>query len=84
LPLARRRCRRPAGGPLEWLFQYEEAHPLLAWIFSCLRPSNVLSPSHLSQYEQLVEEGRLLEGSHSFVMPWKYRLKFPCCQDFFF
>lgn len=47
---------------LEWPFQYEEARPLLAWICSCLRPSNVLSPSHLSQYEQLVEEGRLLEG----------------------
>ncbi|CAD6337401.1 unnamed protein product [Miscanthus lutarioriparius] len=47
---------------LEWPFQYEEARPLLAWICSCLRPSNVLSPSHLAQYEQLVEEGRLLEG----------------------
>ncbi|OEL25747.1 AUGMIN subunit 3 [Dichanthelium oligosanthes] len=46
---------------LEWPFQYEEARPLLAWICSCLRPSNVLSPSHLAQYEQLVEEGRLLE-----------------------
>ncbi|KAG2604694.1 AUGMIN subunit 3-like [Panicum virgatum] len=47
---------------LEWPFQYEEARPLLAWICSCLRPSNVLSLSHLAQYEQLVEEGRLLEG----------------------
>ncbi|WVZ82231.1 hypothetical protein U9M48_029517 [Paspalum notatum var. saurae] len=47
---------------LEWPFQYEEARPLLAWICSCLRPSNVLSPSHLAQYEQLLEEGRLLEG----------------------
>ncbi|XP_037407312.1 uncharacterized protein LOC119269558 [Triticum dicoccoides] len=27
---------------------------------------------------------QLVQGSHSFVMPWKYRLKFPCCQDFFF
>jgi HAUS augmin-like complex subunit 3 len=34
---------------LEWPFQYEEARPLLAWICSCLRPSNVLSPSHLAQ-----------------------------------
>ncbi|KAJ1258347.1 hypothetical protein BS78_10G068300 [Paspalum vaginatum] len=47
---------------LEWPFQYEEARPLLTWICSCLRPSNVLSPSHLAQYEQLLEEGRLLEG----------------------
>ncbi|OAY82528.1 AUGMIN subunit 3 [Ananas comosus] len=46
----------------EWPFQYEEAHPLLDWICSSLRPSNVLSPAELSQYEQFVQEGKLLEG----------------------
>ncbi|URE04909.1 HAUS augmin-like complex subunit 3 [Musa troglodytarum] len=46
----------------EWPFQYEEARPLLDWICSSLRPSNVLSPSELSQYEQFLHEGRLLEG----------------------
>lgn len=34
----------------EWPFQYEEARPLLDWICSSLRPSNVLSVSELSQY----------------------------------
>ena len=34
----------------EWPFQYKEARPLLDWICSSLRPSNVLSVSELSQY----------------------------------
>ncbi|XP_020671745.1 AUGMIN subunit 3-like isoform X1 [Dendrobium catenatum] len=46
----------------EWPFQYEEVAPVLDWICSSLRPSNVLSPSELSQYEQLLNEGKLLEG----------------------
>uniref|UniRef100_A0A1D1XJ87 HAUS augmin-like complex subunit 3 n=1 Tax=Anthurium amnicola TaxID=1678845 RepID=A0A1D1XJ87_9ARAE len=46
----------------EWPFQYEEARPVLDWICSTLRPSNVLSPAELSQYEQLLSEGKLLEG----------------------
>ncbi|KAJ4812957.1 HAUS augmin-like complex subunit 3 [Rhynchospora pubera] len=46
----------------EWPFQYEEARPLLDWICSSLRPSNVLSVSELSQYERFVQEGKLLEG----------------------
>ncbi|XP_073005699.1 AUGMIN subunit 3 [Typha latifolia] len=46
----------------EWPFQYEEVRPLLEWICSSLRPSNVLSPSELSQYEQFVQEEKLLEG----------------------
>lgn len=33
----------------EWPFQYEDARPILYWICSSLRPSNVLSPSELSQ-----------------------------------
>jgi HAUS augmin-like complex subunit 3 len=37
----------------EWPFQYEEARPLLNWICSSLRPSNVLSLSELSQYASL-------------------------------
>lgn len=46
----------------EWPFQYDEARPLLDWLCSSLRPSNVLSPSELNQYEQLLQEGKLLEG----------------------
>ncbi|KAJ3669867.1 hypothetical protein LUZ60_010191 [Juncus effusus] len=46
----------------EWPFQYEEARPLLDWICSSLRPSNVLSVSELSQYEQFVQQSKLLEG----------------------
>lgn len=34
----------------EWPFQYEEVRPVLDWICSTLRPSNVLSASELSQY----------------------------------
>ncbi|CAK7349438.1 unnamed protein product [Dovyalis caffra] len=33
----------------EWPFQYEDARPILDWICSSLRPSNVLSLSDLSQ-----------------------------------
>ncbi|XP_042405691.1 AUGMIN subunit 3-like [Zingiber officinale] len=46
----------------EWPFQYEEARPVLDWICSSLRPSNVLSLPELSQYEQFLHEGKLLEG----------------------
>ncbi len=46
----------------EWPFQYEDARPILDWICSSLRPSNVLSLSEVSQYEQFVAEGKLLEG----------------------
>ncbi|KAM0943511.1 putative HAUS augmin-like complex subunit 3 [Dioscorea sansibarensis] len=46
----------------EWPFQHDDVRPLLDWICSSLRPSNVLSPSELSQYEQFVHEGKLLEG----------------------
>lgn len=33
----------------EWPFQYEDARPILDWICSSLRPSNVFSLSELSQ-----------------------------------
>ncbi|XP_030454842.1 AUGMIN subunit 3 [Syzygium oleosum] len=46
----------------EWPFQYDDARPVLDWICTNLRPSNVLSLSELSQYEQFVDEGKLLEG----------------------
>lgn len=46
----------------EWPFQYEDARPILDWICSSLRSSNVLSLSEVSQYEQFLEEGKLLEG----------------------
>ncbi|PSR94968.1 AUGMIN subunit like [Actinidia chinensis var. chinensis] len=46
----------------EWPFQYDDARPILDWLCSSLRPSNVLSPSELSQYEQFLQEGKLLEG----------------------
>ncbi|CAB4321458.1 unnamed protein product [Prunus armeniaca] len=46
----------------EWPFQYDDARPILDWICSSLRPSNVLSLPELSQYEQFVQEGKLLEG----------------------
>ncbi|XP_050206624.1 AUGMIN subunit 3 isoform X2 [Mercurialis annua] len=46
----------------EWPFQYDDARPILDWISSSLRPSNVLSVSELSQYEQFLQEGKLLEG----------------------
>ncbi|TXG49367.1 hypothetical protein EZV62_025242 [Acer yangbiense] len=46
----------------EWPFQYDDARSILDWTCSSLRPSNVLSLSDLSQYEQFVQEGKLLEG----------------------
>lgn len=46
----------------EWPFQYDDARPILDWICSSLRPSNVLSLPELSLYEQFRREGRLLEG----------------------
>ncbi|XAR60900.1 hypothetical protein NMG60_11034441 [Bertholletia excelsa] len=46
----------------EWPFQYDDARPILDWLCSSLRPSNVLSPSEVSQYEQFIKEGKLLEG----------------------
>ncbi|KAL8213967.1 hypothetical protein R6Q57_003416 [Mikania cordata] len=46
----------------EWPFQYEDARPILDWLCSSLRPSNVLSASELSQYEQFIQDGKLLEG----------------------
>ncbi|RZB56901.1 AUGMIN subunit 3 isoform C [Glycine soja] len=46
----------------EWPFQYEDTRPLLHWICSNLRPSNVLSLGELNQYEQFKQEGKLLEG----------------------
>lgn len=33
----------------EWPFQYDDARPILDWICSSLRPSNVLSLPELSQ-----------------------------------
>lgn len=46
----------------EWPFQYDDVRPVLEWLCSSLRPSNVLSPSELSQYEQFLQERKLLEG----------------------
>nr|ATG71216.1 AUGMIN subunit3 [Callitropsis funebris] len=46
----------------EWPFQYEEAQPILHWLCSNLRRSNVLSPPEVAQYEELLAEGKLLEG----------------------
>lgn len=46
----------------EWPFQYDDARPILDWICSSLRPSNVLSSSEVSQYELFLQEGKLLEG----------------------
>jgi hypothetical protein len=34
----------------EWPFQYEDTRPILHWICSTLRPSNILSVSELSQF----------------------------------
>lgn len=46
----------------EWPFQKEDARPILDWLCSSLRPSNVLSASEVSQYEQFLREGKLLLG----------------------
>ncbi|KAL6978882.1 AUGMIN subunit 3 [Sarracenia purpurea var. burkii] len=46
----------------EWPFQYDDARPILDWLCSSLRLSNVLSPSEISQCEQFLQEGKLLEG----------------------
>ncbi|KAJ4961713.1 hypothetical protein NE237_021623 [Protea cynaroides] len=49
----------------EWPFQYEEAHPLLGWICSSIRPTNVLSATEVFQYEQFLREGKLLEDQET-------------------
>lgn len=46
----------------EWPFQYEETRPLLDFLCTNLRPSNVLSLPELLQYNELKAEGKLLEG----------------------
>ncbi|CAI9770667.1 unnamed protein product [Fraxinus pennsylvanica] len=46
----------------EWPFQYDDVRPVLDWLCSSLRPSNVLSSSEVSLYKQFLEEGKLLEG----------------------
>ncbi|KAJ0791340.1 putative HAUS augmin-like complex subunit 3 [Helianthus annuus] len=62
----------------EWPFQYEDARPILDWICSSLRPSNVLSASELKQlrtyvfsllrYEQFVQDGKLLEVINMLIL----------------
>ena len=44
----------------EWPFQYEESRPILNWLCSTLRPSNVLSPSELNQLIFLSPNSRKL------------------------
>ncbi|KAL0435238.1 UNVERIFIED_CONTAM: AUGMIN subunit [Sesamum radiatum] len=51
----------------EWPFQYDDVRPILDWLCSSLRPSNVLSPSELSQYEQFLQDGKLLEPLMEFL-----------------
>ncbi|XP_010482101.1 PREDICTED: AUGMIN subunit 3-like isoform X2 [Camelina sativa] len=46
----------------EWPFQCDDARPILDWICSSLRSSNVLSLAELSLYEQFQRDGKLLEG----------------------
>eukprot|EP00250_Pteridium_aquilinum_P027577 c3524_g1_i1 orf=418-2268(-) len=46
----------------EWPFQYDDTRPLLHWLCSSLRPSNVLSPTQALQYQDLLVDGKLLEG----------------------
>lgn len=46
----------------EWPFQYEDTRPLLHWLCSSLRPSNVLSLPQALQYQELLVDGKLLEG----------------------
>lgn len=46
----------------EWPFQYEDTRPLLHWLCSNLRPSNVLSLPEVIQYKELLVDGKLLEG----------------------
>ncbi|KAI4332650.1 hypothetical protein L6164_017542 [Bauhinia variegata] len=46
----------------EWPFQYEDTRPILEWICSSLRPTNVISLSELSKYDHFMQEGKLLEG----------------------
>ncbi|KAH7517632.1 hypothetical protein FEM48_Zijuj09G0085300 [Ziziphus jujuba var. spinosa] len=46
----------------EWPFQYDDARPILDWICSSLRPSNVIIGYLVSRYEQFLQEGKLLEG----------------------
>ncbi|KAH9608057.1 hypothetical protein KSS87_003541 [Heliosperma pusillum] len=45
----------------EWPFQYDDVRPILDWLCSSLRPSNVLSPSQLSQDATLSYKAEALE-----------------------
>ena len=54
----------------EWPFQYDDARPILDWICSSLRPSNVLSLSELSQYDAVsVLSNFLISDSNSQSVP---------------
>ncbi|KAJ7518051.1 hypothetical protein O6H91_21G052400 [Diphasiastrum complanatum] len=46
----------------EWPFQYEETGPLLDWLCTNLRASNVLSLPELQHYRELLAEGKIMEG----------------------
>ncbi|XP_024525026.1 AUGMIN subunit 3 [Selaginella moellendorffii] len=46
----------------EWPFQYEETRPLLDWLCTNLRTSNVLTVPELHHYTQLLSQGKLLQG----------------------
>ncbi|KAJ7516089.1 hypothetical protein O6H91_22G042600 [Diphasiastrum complanatum] len=45
----------------EWPFQYDDTQPLLDWLCTNLRATNVLSVSELLQYKELLAEGKIME-----------------------
>ncbi|GBG65152.1 hypothetical protein CBR_g49514 [Chara braunii] len=46
----------------EWPFQYEETRPLMEWMCNHLRVTNVLAVQELQAFNQVVSEGKVLEG----------------------
>lgn len=63
----------------EWPFQYDDARPILDWICSSLRSSNVLSPSEVTQYVFFVSVIKFHAMPFSFCSFFILRIHFCDC-----
>lgn len=55
----------------EWPFQYEDARPILDWLCSSLRPSNVLSASELSQLRLSLSRQQCMNNLYKMESFWR-------------
>jgi len=63
----------------EWPFQYDDARPILDWICSSLRPSNVLSLAELSLYVLIPLSFSDSHRMSHFSMLFRFRIRLNLC-----